>query len=280
MVILKTVQELDQFLGPIRKEGDSIGFVPTMGALHEGHISLISKSLTEHGITVCSIFVNPTQFNDPKDLINYPRTPAEDHQALKNAGCDVLFEPEVNEVYSPDFKAPEFDFGVLEQVMEGAVRPGHFKGMATVVYRLLDLVKPTHAYFGEKDFQQLAIVRKMVLQTGLPVQIVGCETIRELGGLAMSSRNVRLSAEERTTAPILFETIRQSRSFLLKWGIHQARKEMCKAIESTGLFAVEYLEFADATTLQPINELSSLDQCRAFIAVKASATRLIDNMKI
>lgn len=280
MLILKTVKDFDSALDKSRQKGLTIGFVPTMGALHEGHISLINKSLIQADITVCSVFVNPKQFNDLKDLINYPRTPQQDHHVLESAGCQILFEPDVHEIYPSDFTAPSFHFGSLESVMEGAFRPGHFKGMATVVYRLLKIVKPQKSYFGEKDFQQLAIVRSLVKQAGLETQIIGCETIREFDGLAMSSRNVRLSVAERQNASAIFQTLSQARKILSDLGLEEAKRRMIRTIEASGHFSVEYLEFVEEDGLTGIKSNDIPGNCRVFVAVKASTTRLIDNMKV
>lgn len=280
MIEALLVSEVRSHVEMARNRGETIGFVPTMGALHSGHISLINKALSECDRVVSSIFVNPTQFNDPKDLIHYPRTPENDWNLLEHAGCHLLFNPSVQEIYPEGLISPEFEFSTLEKVMEGAHRPGHFKGVATVVFRLFDIVKPDVAYFGEKDFQQLAIIRSMVLQANLPIRIVGCETIREPDGLAMSSRNVRLSSDERKAAPIIFQTLAKSKSLIEAKGLEVAKNEMIRSIETSGLFKVEYLEFADAESLQPVSSILTEKKSRVFIAVKASTTRLIDNMEL
>jgi pantoate--beta-alanine ligase len=194
-----TIAQLQEIILNHKKSGKTIGFVPTMGALHAGHISLIEKARAENNIVVCSIFVNPTQFNDPNDLIKYPRTPELDKQLLINAGCDILFSPAVDEMY-PVKDERVFDFGGLDKVMEGAHRPGHFNGVAQIVSKLFNAVKPDKAYFGKKDFQQLAIIKYITKQLNLPIQIIPCETMREPDGLAMSSRNIRLNSEERKQA--------------------------------------------------------------------------------
>jgi pantoate--beta-alanine ligase len=263
-----------------RGRGETIGFVPTMGALHNGHISLVNKALTDCDWVVSSIFVNPTQFNDPKDLIHYPRTPETDWNLLELAGCHLLFNPSVSEIYPEGLASPDFEFGALEKVMEGAHRPGHFKGVASVVFRLFDIVKPDIAYFGEKDFQQLAIIRSMVHQASLPIRIIGCETIREPDGLAMSSRNIRLSPDERKTAPIIFQTLSKGKALIEAKGFDEAKIEITRSVEASGHFKVEYVEFADAESLQPVASISKAKKSRVFIAVKASTTRLIDNMEL
>ena len=280
MIEALKVSEVRTHVEMARNRGEMIGFVPTMGALHDGHISLVNKALTECHWVVSSIFVNPTQFNDPKDLLHYPRTPDSDWNLLEQAGCHLLFHPSVAEIYPEGLDSPVFEFGSLEQIMEGAHRPGHFKGVATVVFRLFDIVKPDVAYFGEKDFQQLAIIRSMVQQAGLPIRIIGCETVRETDGLAMSSRNVRLSPDERKAAPIIFQNLSKANDLIQAIGIERAKNEMIGAIEASGLFKVEYLEIADAESLQPVKTISKETKSRVFIAVKASTTRLIDNMEL
>lgn len=280
MIEALKVSEVRTQVEMARSRGEVVGFVPTMGALHSGHISLVNKALTECDWVVSSIFVNPTQFNDPKDLLHYPRTPENDWSLLEQAGCHLLFHPSVPEIYPEGLVSPDFEFGPLEKVMEGAHRPGHFKGVATVVFRLFDIVKPDVAYFGEKDFQQLAIIRSMVQQANLPIRIVGCETIREPDGLAKSSRNVRLSPIERSAAPIIFQNLSKAKGLIDDLGPDGAKNEMIKSIEASGLFKVEYLEFADAESLQPVAFISKEKKTRVFIAVKASTTRLIDNMEL
>ncbi len=280
MIEALKVSEVRTQVEMARSRGEVVGFVPTMGALHYGHISLINKALTECDWVASSIFVNPTQFNDPNDLLHYPRTPENDWSLLVQAGCHLLFHPSVPEIYPEGLISPDFEFGPLEKVMEGAHRPGHFKGVATVVFRLFDIVKPDVAYFGEKDFQQLAIIRSMVQQANLPIRIVGCETIREPDGLAKSSRNVRLSPNERSAAPIIFQNLSKAKGLIDDLGPDGAKNEMIKSIEASGLFKVEYLEFADADSLQPVASISKEKKSRVFIAVKASTTRLIDNVEL
>lgn len=275
-----TVSEVRMYVEAARNRGETIGFVPTMGALHNGHISLVNRALKECDSVISSIFVNPTQFNDPKDLLYYPRTPESDWNLLEQAGCQLLFHPSVPEVYPDGLNSPEFEFGPLEQVMEGAHRPGHFKGVATVVFRLFDIVKPDVAYFGEKDFQQLAIIRSMVHQAQFPIRIVGCETVREPDGLAMSSRNVRLSSDERKAAPIIFQSLSNAKGIIEAMGLDGAKKEIKEKVEASGLFKVEYLEIANGESLQPVRSVSNDKKPRIFIAVKASTTRLIDNMEL
>ena len=280
MLITKTIDETRAQVELGIAKGLKIGFVPTMGALHQGHISLITKAKTENDLVFASIFVNPTQFNDLSDLTNYPKTPEQDHSILKKNGCDILFEPSADEIYESSYVPPSFDFGSLEQTMEGAHRPGHFKGVAMVVYRLFQIIPAHRAYFGEKDFQQLAIIRKMVEDQKLPIQIIACPTIREADGLAMSSRNIRLTDQERKLAPVIFESLMECKELINSKGVSELKKAVSKKIEGTGVFKIEYVEIADAQTLQPIEGEDQQRQIRVFIAAKASKTRLIDNMDL
>lgn len=260
-------------------DGKSIGFVPTMGALHRGHISLIEKAVEDNERVVASIFVNPSQFNDPDDLKNYPRTPEEDLKLLRESGCDLVFHPTPAEVY--DNTEPVVpDPGTMAGVMEGSYRPGHFKGVMMVVKRLLELVSPDRAYFGEKDYQQLAILRFMVKELAMPVDVIGCATIRENDRLAMSSRNVFLSAEERTQASIIYKSLTQAAQTFRMSGTTEAREQFIDSVERTGVFQVEYLQIADSTTLTPAEEYLDNREYRIFTAVRCSRTRLIDNIPV
>lgn len=252
-----------------------LGFVPTMGALHSGHISLVEQCRRECEIVVVSIFVNPTQFNDPKDLERYPRTEQQDVALLEAAGVDFVFAPSVSEVY-PEQDTRQFNFGAIEQVMEGASRPGHFNGVAQVVSRLFDIVKPDRAYFGEKDFQQLAIIRKMVAQMGDKVEIVGCPIVRDVDGLALSSRNMLLSAEQRQAAPHIYSVLSQAAQMgnlssveIERWATDQ--------INVNALLECEYVTVADAETLQ--QPIVTSDR-HIFVAVRCGQVRLIDNIAI
>ncbi len=246
MKVFHTTQELQKFLQPPLSKDSSVGFVPTMGALHQGHLSLVSTSVLENDLTVASIFVNPTQFNNADDLKNYPRTVEDDLQKLEMAKCDAVFMPSSEEMYPDGEVSDHFNFSGLENVMEGTFRPGHFQGMATIVKRLLTAVKPTKAYFGEKDYQQLAIIRKLVEIEKIPIDIIGCPTSREPDGLAMSSRNLRLTAQQRTAAPVIYETLQQLRYRAIE------RKSLSRTI-SKGIerinahpeLAVEYLDISD-----------------------------------
>lgn len=278
MILCKTASELQNTIREMRQGSDTVGFVPTMGALHEGHLSLIKRSASENKITVCSIFVNPIQFNNPEDLQKYPRTPEKD-MALIAADCQILFMPSVEEMY-PSKVTEIFNFGNLETVMEGACRPGHFNGVAVVVSRLFNLVKPDKAYFGAKDYQQLQIIRAMTNQLQLPIQIVSCDIVRESDGLAMSSRNMRLANTERALAPFIYQTltncIQKTKECSPSEVIEFAIQEFSKHTE----FEVEYIEIADEETLITINQFNKTIKARIFIAVWLGGVRLIDNLPL
>ncbi len=278
MQIIKNQKEANEWVRERIQNGQTCGFVPTMGALHEGHISLITRAKSENDWVVASIFVNPTQFNDPKDLINYPKTPELDHAVLEKSGCDMLFEPDVTEVYDNNYEFPAFDFGGLDQTMEGAHRPGHFYGVAMVVYKLFNIIPAQRSYFGEKDFQQLAIIRKMTNDFGIPTTIIPCPTMREIDGLAMSSRNIRLTPEERKAAPVLFKSMVACKDLIDKYGLVKALQMTKEEIELSGVFKVEYVEIMNPDTLHPVTNNIELGRSRIFLAVKASNTRLIDNL--
>lgn len=247
-----------------------------MGALHQGHLSLIKQARQENDFVVCSIFVNPIQFNRAEDLHNYPRTPEKDLIMLEAEGCDLVFMPNEMEMY-PEPLTESFDFGVLDTVMEGAFRPGHFKGVATVVKRLFEIVKPHAAYFGEKDYQQLLVIKSLCKQLNLTLQIVSCPIIREADGLAMSSRNMRLSTEQRTAAPVIYKALLEARKMSKFHSAEQIHNYVVTLINSNPHLKVEYFEIADANTLLPPSG-KSLDNCIACIAVNAGNIRLIDNI--
>lgn len=273
-----TIAQLQEIILNLKKSGKTIGFVPTMGALHAGHISLIEKARAENDIVVCSIFVNPTQFNDLNDLIKYPRTPELDKQLLLNAGCDILFSPTVDEMY-PVKDERVFDFGGLDKVMEGAHRPGHFNGVAQIVSKLFDAVKPDRAYFGKKDFQQLAIIKYITKQLNLPIQIIPCETIREQDGLAMSSRNIRLNTEERKQALQLSKAlffVKENASVLT---VKELKEKVNEMLNGYDLIKMDYFEIADSETLQPVDTVISAKTV-ACIAAYVGNVRLIDNISL
>ncbi len=277
MIIARTIKQAGSFLARIRKEKMSVGLVPTMGALHRGHLSLIECCRSENAVTVVSIFVNPTQFNDPKDLKNYPRNLEKDISRLKESGCDMLFVPATRTIYPrPDLRI--FDFGGLEHRMEGQFRPGHFNGVAQVVSRLFDIIKPDRAYFGKKDIQQLAIIRKLTAMQNSDVEIRACETLREDDGLAMSSRNVLLSAEQRENAAIINQTLREA---VRKRGmtVDELKSWVADVINKNPLFELEYFEIVNSSDLQPVTDWAGgEDELVACIAVRTSQIRLIDNV--
>ncbi len=258
-------------------EGRTIGFVPTMGALHKGHIALIKRAALENDFVVVSIFVNPIQFNNPEDLAKYPRNLEADIQQLEETGCNLVFAPSADEMY-PETDLTEFDFGQLDKVMEGKFRPGHFNGVAIVVKKLFEIVTPTKAYFGEKDFQQLAIIKKMVSMLQIPVQIIPCPIIRETDGLAMSSRNARLTPEERAEAPVIFKAlsnVKENYSWFIPDGVKQL---VTGEIQENKYFRVEYVSIVDTETLLPFEEWQDVNHAVVCVAAYIGSVRLIDNI--
>jgi len=276
MLIFKKVADLRQWLA---SQTSPIGFAPTMGALHEGHLELIRMAKREGCLAIASIFVNPTQFNDPRDLEKYPRTAEKDAALLLTAKCDALFIPPVEEVYPPGKNLTiELDFNQLDKVMEGEFRPGHFKGMATVVNRLLDIVRPNKLYMGQKDFQQLSIVRDMIRQLALPVELVMCPTVREPDGLAMSSRNVRLTTEMRAIAPLIHQILLWAKTESGKnRPSEEIQEEALQKLVAAG-FRPEYFDLVDGVSLLPVKQASDGDFIVACLAAFAGDVRLIDNL--
>jgi pantoate--beta-alanine ligase len=278
MKIIHTVKELQTELSGDRSEGKTIGFVPTMGALHAGHASLVKCSVNENDVTVVSIFVNPTQFNDKEDLKKYPRTLEADCKLLEPMGVAYVFAPSVEEMYPvPDTR--KFSYPPLDTVMEGVHRPGHFNGVCQIVSKLFDAVKPHRAYFGEKDFQQLAIVREMVRRMKLDVDIIGCPVIREVDGLAMSSRNMRLSVQERENALEIPRTLYKSRTFASSHTVCETRKFVEDAIAGAPGLQLEYFAIVDGNTLQAVDRWDISDNVVGCITVCCGDVRLIDNIK-
>lgn len=256
----------------------SVGFVPTMGALHAGHVSLVERARAENDTVVVSVFVNPTQFNDKDDLKNYPRTPEADLEVLRAAGADVVFMPSVEEVYpEPDTRV--FDFGMLDKVMEGATRPGHFNGVAQVVSRLFGLVEPDRAYFGEKDFQQIAVVRALVKQLGSGPDIVQCPIVREADGLALSSRNRLLTPQHRAAAPAIYAALREGAARAGRGSVADVCREVMARIEAEPLLRVIYFRLVDEDTLREVAGWDDARHVRGCVAVQAGDIRLIDNMR-
>jgi len=276
MKIFERKADLNQYIEDAKFDGKSIGFVPTMGALHAGHLALVSEAGKQCDIVVASIFVNPIQFNNKEDLKKYPRTFESDREMLEKTGCDVIFFPSVEEMY-PEEVEEKYNFGALETVMEGAARPGHFSGVAVVVKRLFDLVQPDKAFFGKKDFQQLAIIRALTKQMGSPIQIVGMDTVREADGLAMSSRNRQLSAQEREQAVELSQAlnfIKQNKNnFTLVQLEAKAREKL------SGNFRVEYIQIVDGHSLQSITDWSQSNYPVVCAAAFLGDVRLIDNLE-
>ncbi len=277
MKTVYTVNELKQELASVDMSG--VGFVPTMGALHAGHRSLVEKARKECETVVVSVFVNPTQFNDKNDLKHYPRTPEADEALLKEAGADIVFMPSVEEIYpEPDTRI--FDFGQIDKVMEGATRPGHFNGVAQVVSRLFDMVNPAKAYFGEKDFQQIAVIKAMVKQLGLDVEIVECPIIRGEDGLALSSRNTLLTAEHRAAAPHIYATIKQCADKMQAMTPAELSAWVTAEVESNPLLKVIYFQAVDSLSMQQVSAWSESKRVQGCIAVQAGDIRLIDNIRI
>ena len=278
MKLVHTVSELRQELDIQRKAGKKIGFVPTMGALHEGHASLVRYAVAENEIVVVSVFVNPTQFNDKNDLLKYPRTLEADCELLEKEGADYVFAPSVEEIY-PEPDTRQFSYAPLDTVMEGKYRPGHFNGVCQVVSKLFMMVEPDKAYFGEKDFQQLAIIREMVKQMNFPLQIVGCPIVREEDGLALSSRNTRLSAQEREFALNISKTLFRSKELAASHSVEETQQFVEESIASSEGLQLEYFEIVDGLTLQRIENWEDTDYVVGCITVFCGEVRLIDNIK-
>ena len=255
----------------------SIGFVPTMGALHEGHLSLVKKAVADTDVVVVSIFVNPTQFNDPKDLERYPRNLDADLKLLEETGCHIVFAPGVNDIY-PEPDNRKFNFGMLETVMEGKHRPGHFNGVAQVVSKLFEIVTPNKAYFGLKDFQQLAIIKNMVAQLNLPVEIVPCPIVREESGLAMSSRNELLSAEERKNAAQISETLFKAKELAAEKSVNELKNWIVETINKNKYLTVEYADIVDDIQLQSVKNWNENVVKVCCVAIFCGKVRLIDNI--
>jgi len=276
MLIFKKVTDLQNWL---QSQTAPIGFAPTMGALHSGHLELIRMAKREGCLAVASIFVNPTQFNDPRDLERYPRNLENDLELLRSSGCNLVFAPEVKEIYpEPDTRL--FDFGVLGQTMEGKHRPGHFNGVAQVVSKLFDIIRPDQAYFGLKDFQQLAIIKQMVRDLKMQVKIVACPIVREKSGLAMSSRNELLTAEERLNAAWIYKTLTKAKKLTSEKSVQDLADWIRETINKNGFLNVEYAEIVDEETLQPVESWKNKNKIFACVAVYCGKIRLIDNLEL
>jgi pantoate--beta-alanine ligase len=279
MLICKTIAEVNDILKRYRNEKKTIGFVPTMGALHKGHIALVKQAIRENDVAVCSIFVNPIQFNKPDDLEKYPRTFDKDVRLLNEVACDVLFAPEVNEIY-PEKVFDHYNFGTLDKVMEGKFRPGHFNGVAVVVRKLFEIVQPTRAYFGKKDFQQLRIIQSLVEKLKLNVEIIPCDTTREKDGLAMSSRNMRLTKQQRALAPAIYSILNMTSQKAGKIMPRELEDWAVAQLNNYNEMEVEYLQIVNADDLMPATSWDDGREKVICVAATLGDIRLIDNLSI
>ena len=279
MEVFKTVKSLQETLS--KKDVHlTLGLVPTMGALHEGHLSIVRRAKEENKLVLTSIFVNPTQFDKKEDLLNYPSTLEADLKALELARCDFVFVPSIEEVYQGETKSDSFDFNGLDQVMEGAFRIGHFDGVATIVKKLLLITKPDKAYFGEKDYQQLLIIKKMVAMESIPVEIIPVQIYRENDGLAMSSRNSRLNKKQRLAAPEIYQTLLKSKKLFKNGDLNKVKSFVKIEFVQNNELELEYFDVADNETLMSVSKIIPHTKYRAFIAVFADKVRLIDNIAL
>lgn len=281
MNVFSQKEALRKVLLPLKHKGQKVALVPTMGALHEGHLSLARKALKENDLLVVSIFVNPTQFNNPEDLAKYPRTLEKDIALLGTVSKDILvYAPSVEDIYEGNTISENFDFDGLEHEMEGQFRPGHFDGVGTIVKRLFEIVEPDNAYFGEKDFQQLAIIKKMTTKHNLPVNVVGCPILREKDGLAMSSRNVRLKPNYRIASPFIYKTLKTAKEKFGTKSANYVTQWVKEQFANEPLLKLEYFIVANSKNLKPVVKKSKKNKYRAFIAVYADDVRLIDNIAL
>jgi len=281
MTLFKEKSDLNKKIGYIKEKNLTIGLVPTMGALHKGHLSLVERSLLENDFTIVSIFINPTQFNDKEDLANYPKNLTKDYDFLKVISDDIIiFAPEISDVYDKNISVKKFDFQGLDRFMEGKYRKGHFEGVATVVSRLFEIVKPNKAYFGEKDYQQLKIIQQLVVQYRIPVNIIGCKIIREDDGLALSSRNSKLGSHSRNIASKIFELLNYCRVHFDSMNLDEIINHVNIFFEKISEIELEYFIIADSETLIPAKEIIKDKQYRAFVAVRLHGVRLIDNIEL
>ena len=279
MKVFKAILPLQKEITPLKKK-HTIGFVPTMGALHKGHLSLIKQAKLENDFVVVSIFVNPTQFDNKSDLDNYPTTIDADLELLKEVNCDFVFIPSVKEIYATNIQSVKFDFGAIAQQMEGKFRDGHFDGVGTIVKRLFEIVNPNKAYFGEKDFQQLQIIKKLIDITDLPIEIIGCKIFREKDGLAMSSRNTRLTSAYRKAAPFIYKTLKKAKKKFGTKSAEEVTKWVEKKFKKHPLLKLEYFVIANEKDLKTITKKEKDQKYRAFLAVFAGDIRLIDNLSL
>lgn len=279
MQVFQQISEVKTYISSQKQQHKTIGFVPTMGALHQGHISLINESKKVCDITVCSIFVNPTQFNNANDLTRYPRTPEVDRQLLEQAGCDVLYMPDVKDIY-PTTDTRQFNFGYIDTILEAEHRPGHYNGVGQVVSILLAGIEPNKAFFGSKDYQQVMIVRTLVKQLKLPVEIISCPILREDDGLAMSSRNMLLIPEERKIASLVPKMMEGARDIAKQIGVSAAKLYILNEVAQVSIMKLDYYEVCDTETLEPLTALKPNQQAISLIAVFVGNIRLIDNWMI
>lgn len=279
MKVFKTVSSVQKHLNSLNLK-NSLGFVPTMGALHEGHLSIIEKAKKDNKFVIVSIFVNPTQFENQEDLKKYPNQLELDLELLKSKKCDFVFIPSVKEMYSTKIKSEPFDFEGLDKVMEGTSREGHFDGVGTIVKKFFEIIQPHKAYFGEKDFQQLQIIKLMVNKNKLPIQIIPCDIYREKDGLAMSSRNMRLSANSRKAAPLIYQSLVSCKNLFLHKDINEVKISVKNQFKNNPDLDLEYFEIADITSLTPCKVKDKNKKYRAFISVYAGSIRLIDNIAL
>jgi pantoate--beta-alanine ligase len=281
MQLFRTVSEVAEFRQRLRDKGKVLGLVPTMGALHQGHISLVQRALSENDAVMVTIFVNPTQFNNSEDLEKYPRTLDIDLEKLNSLTATLsVFAPDANEIYDGKVNAETYDFSGLDRVMEGAFRPGHFDGVGTIVERLFRCIEPNRAYFGEKDYQQLQIIKNLVNQRELPVEVIACPIVREANGLAMSSRNARLTASQRQKAAAIFRTLSLAKQHFSTSNSTEIGKSCLDEITNDVDFNLEYFQISEADSLQPAMEKLPGKKYRAFIAVHLGGVRLIDNIAL
>lgn len=279
MIILRNLTEMQSVLSELKAKNKTIGFVPTMGALHAGHISLVEESKKQNDFTLVSVFVNPTQFNNLEDLEKYPRTEQADASLLEQAGVDAVFFPSVEVMYPNGAESNSYDFNGLENQMEGKFRPGHFDGVGTIVKRFFEIIQPNHAYFGEKDFQQLRIIQQMVENYKIPLKIVPVEIKRDENGLAMSSRNKRLTEEMLEESPKIYQILLKAKDFLQNNSVEATKKMVEEEFAKTKL-ELEYIEIADEKTLESVTNIEPTQKVRAFIAAFAGDIRLIDNLRL
>ena len=277
MILLKYIKDIDNAVDIFKRKNKSIGFVPTMGALHDGHISLIEKSKTDHDITLCSIFINPTQFNNVIDLQKYPITLERDIDKLEKAGCDVLILPSTKEMYPADKENDHYELGMLENILEGSFRPNHFQGVCIIVEKLLKVVKPSALYLGRKDYQQCMVIKKMMVDKNYDIEFNICDTVRETDGLAMSSRNMRLSEMERQKALYIIKSLILIRNNIVPGELDYLKKEAAGLLEKNG-YKVDYTEIADAETLELQHKWDGKKKLVALVAAYLNDVRLIDNI--